>query len=329
MRDGVELTDSDPRARFGIRAARIRHHASLAVRPLVVAVLLALFPLPLLSQRSDARPQVDSARAWDHLRALVNIGPRVAGTPGGVQARRYIVDTLAKAGIKATEQPFEAATPFGRAKMANVVATLPGKRPDRIALGSHFDTKQFREFRFVGANDGGSSTALLLEIARVLESRPRDFTIDLLFFDGEEAFVEWGPTDGTYGSRHYVTWARESSTLSTLRALILLDMVGDRELALRREANSTPWLTDLLWSAAARLGHQQFFLKESTYIEDDHLPFLKAGVPAADLIDLEFSAWHTANDTLESVSARSLQVVGDVVLAALPEIEAHLAKTAK
>jgi Zn-dependent M28 family amino/carboxypeptidase len=267
---------------------------------------------------------IDSARAWDHLRALVALGPRVPGTPGNTQARQYLIKSLAASGITATEQPFEAETPVGRIRMANVVATLPGTRPERIALASHFDTKQFRDFRFVGANDGGSSTAVLLEIGRVLKTRQRTLTIDLLFFDGEEAFVEWGPTDGTYGSRHYVAAARKGNTLSGLRALVLLDLIGDKQLALRREANSTPWLTDIVWGAARRLGHQQHFLSESTFIEDDHIPFLRAGVPSVDIIDLDYPAWHTAGDTLDQVQARSLQIVGDVVLAAIPDIEKRL-----
>lgn len=291
-------------------------------------MLLATFLVLLAATAPSAQPAatIDSSKAWDHLRALVNLGPKVAGTPGNAQARQYIIKTLASAGIKATEQPFEVQTPVGLVKMANVVATLPGSRPERIALASHFDTKLFREFRFIGANDGGSSTALLLELARVLQARPRPFTIELIFFDGEEAFVEWGPTDGTYGSRHYVDAARKAGTLKSLRSLVLLDMVGDRQLAFKREANSTPWLTDLVWNAARKLGHQAHFLSEITPIEDDHLPFVRAGVPSVDLIDLDYVPWHTAGDTIDQVSARSLEVTGNVVLAALPDIEARLAK---
>ncbi len=209
--------------------------------------------------------------------------------------------------------------------MANVVATLPGSKPERIILSSHFDTKLFRDFRFVGASDSGSSTAALLELARVLKDRPRPFTIELLFFDGEEAVVEWSATDSTYGSRHYVQAGRAANTLSSIKALILLDMIGDKDLNIRRESQSTPWLTDIIWNAARRLGHQAHFVMESTPVEDDHVPFLKAGVPAVDIIDLDYPAWHTAADTLENVSAGSLQIVGEVVLAALPDIEQRLA----
>jgi glutaminyl-peptide cyclotransferase len=270
--------------------------------------------------------QFDGARAWAHLQAQVDIGPRVAGTPANAKTREYIISTLAASGINAVEQPFEARTPIGPVKMANVIATLPGDRPERIILASHFDTKLFEEFRFVGASDGASSTAALLELARVLESRPRPYTLEFLFFDGEEAFVEWTATDSTYGSRHYVQEARTSGTLASIKALILLDMIGDKDLNIRREENSTPWLTDIIWNAAHRLGYQRHFLNESTPVEDDHLPFLQAGVPAVDIIDLDYVAWHTADDTLDNVSAESVKIVGDVVLAALPEIEQRLLK---
>ena len=268
----------------------------------------------------------DSTRAYGHMRDLVEIGPRVSGTPANVKTRQYIISTLGAAGIKAAEQAFEARTPVGTVAMANVIATLPGTRPERIILASHFDTKLFREFRFVGASDGGSSTAVLLELGRVLKDRPRPFTIELLFLDGEEAVVEWSAKDSTYGSRHYVQAARAANTLLGIKALVLLDMVGDRRLNIRRETNSTPWLTDIIWTTARRLGHQRHFLDEATPIEDDHLPFLQAGVQAVDIIDLDYEAWHTAADTLENVSAQSLQIVGDVVLAALPEIEQRLLK---
>jgi len=278
------------------------------------------------AQLSPSASGFDSTRAYGHLRDLVAIGPRVAGTAANAKTREYIISTLSSMSIRAIEQPFDARTPLGPVKMANIIATLPGSRPDRIILASHFDTKLFREFRFVGASDGGSSTAALLELARVLKTQTRTFTIELLFLDGEEAFVEWTPTDSTYGSRHYVQVARTAGTLGSIKAFVLLDMIGDKDLNIRRESNSTPWLTDLIWSTARKLGYQSHFLSDTTPLEDDHLPFLKAGVPAVDIIDFDYAAWHTAADTLDKVSARSLQIVGDVVVAALPEIEARLAK---
>ena len=136
--------------------------------------------------------------------------------------------------------------------MVNVIATIPGPRADRIALASHFDTKLFKEFRFVGASDGASSTAALLELARVLKARQNEFTIELLFLDGEEAVVDWRGNDNTYGSRHYVQAARKAATLAALKALVLLDMIGDQDLTIRRDTNSTPWLVDIVWASAAQ-----------------------------------------------------------------------------
>ena len=162
----------------------------------------------------------------------------------------------------------------------------------------------------------------MLELARGLKNRQNEFTIELLFFDGEEAVVEWSlNNDNTYGSRYYVDAARKAGTLAGVKALILLDMIGDRNLTIRRDLKSTPWLVDIVWSAAAKLGHAKVFSNETTEIDDDHIAFVRAGVPSVDIIDLEYPQWHTAQDDLDHVSARSLQTVGDVVLAALPAIE--------
>ena len=270
----------------------------------------------------------DSGRAYEDLRRQVGFGPRPAGSAALAQCRQYILTQLKAAGIAAQEQAFDADTPIGRVRMANIVATIPGRRQDRIALATHYDTKLFREFRFVGASDGASSTAAVLELGRALKGRQNEYTIELLFFDGEEAFVDWYKNnDNTYGSRHYVQAAQKAGMLAGLKALILLDMIGDRNLTIRRDTNSTRWLTDLVWASAARLGHRAAFLQEDTTVEDDHLNFVRAGVPSVDLIDLEYPAWHTPQDTLDAVSARSLQIVGDVVLEALPQIEKRLAST--
>jgi glutaminyl-peptide cyclotransferase len=270
----------------------------------------------------------DAGRAFEHVRQLVAIGPRPAGSPGIAQARRYMLAQLAAAGVEASEQPFEATTPLGPIKMANVIARIPGASPQRLVIGGHFDTKLFRQFRFVGANDGGSSAAMLLELARVLKARRNPLAIELVFFDGEEATLpDWTGTDHTYGSRHYVDAARRAGALKTIGAMVLFDMVGDRDLTIRRETYSTRWLTDILWGSARRLGHGEF-LGEDFTVEDDHKPFLDAGVPAVDVIDLEYDAWHTERDTLDQVSARSLQIVGDTFLDALPKIEARLASQA-
>jgi glutaminyl-peptide cyclotransferase len=266
----------------------------------------------------------DSSRAWEHLRQLVALGPRPAGSAAIDQARAYIKAQLAASAVSVTEQAWEDKTPVGPIKMVNLIATFPGASKNRVIIGGHYDTKRFREFRFVGANDGGSSAAFLIELARVLKSRNNALTIELLFLDGEEAVVDWVGTDNTYGSRHYVAAARQNGSLATAKAFVLVDMIGDRDLKLTRETNSTPWLDGLIRGTANAQKLGAYFSGPPLALEDDHLPFLAAGVPSVDLIDFDFPAWHTAADTLDAVSARSLQVVADVLLAALPQIEAKL-----
>jgi Zn-dependent M28 family amino/carboxypeptidase len=288
--------------------------------PAVVAAVLAL-------QTMTPLPTFDSGRAWEHLRQLVAIGPRPSGSAAIDQTRKYIKDQLAAVGVTAVEQAWEDQTPLDKVKMVNLVATIPGARKERIVIAGHYDTKLYRQFRFVGANDGGSSAAFLLEIARVLKGRRNAMTIEILFLDGEEARLpDWSGTDNTYGSRHYVEMARRDGSLATLKAMLLVDMIGDRDLDIRRDTNSTPWLTNIVWETAKQKDLDDYFIPDSTKIEDDHLPFLAAGVPSVDVIDLDYEPWHTAKDTIDACSARSLQVVGDVVLAALPQIEAHLTK---
>jgi Zn-dependent M28 family amino/carboxypeptidase len=258
----------------------------------------------------------------------VTIGPRPSGSPAIEQTRKYIQSQLANVGLTAVEQAWEEQTPIDKVRMVNLIATIPGARKERIVFAGHYDTKLFREFRFVGASDGGSSAAFLLELARVLKARKNLFTIELLFLDGEEARLrDWAGTDNTYGSRHYVEMARRDGSLAMLKSVVLVDMIGDRDLRIRRDGNSTPWLTNIVWDAARKLQLEDTFVADSTRIEDDHIPFIAAGVPAVDIIDLDYEPWHTAKDTIDAVSARSLQLVGDVVLAALPSIESHLTKT--
>jgi Zn-dependent M28 family amino/carboxypeptidase len=286
----------------------------------VIALLVAL------ALQAPAAPHFDSNRAWEDLRQMVAIGPRPAGSPAIEATRTYIKKQLAAAGVAETDQAWDDRTPLGPVHMVNLIATIPGTSAgrDRLIIAGHYDTKLVREFRFVGADDGGSSAAFLLELARVLKAARNPMTIELLFLDGEEAVVEWEGNDHTYGSRHYVEAARRAGTLASARAMILVDMIGDRDLAIKRDTNSMPWLTDIIWSTAASLKLGNFFPQTSTGIEDDHLPFVEAGVPSVDIIDLDYAPWHTAADNLDAVGARSLQVVGDVLLAALPKIEDRL-----
>jgi len=286
--------------------------------------MLRLILVLALVLQTPAAARFDSNRAWEHLRQLVSLGPRPAGSAGIEQSRAYIRKQLASAGVPFVEQAWDAVTPRGTVRMVNLIATVPGARKDRLVVAGHYDTKRFDDIRFLGANDGGSSAAVLIELARGLKARKNALTMELLFLDGEEAVIQWQGDDRTYGSRHYVETARKDGSLRSLRAMILVDMVADRDLRMKRDLNSTPWLTDIIWDAARREKLGDYFSSEPTRIEDDHLPFIEAGVPAVDLIDLEYAPWHTAGDTLDAVSARSLQVVGDVLLAALPNIETRL-----
>jgi Zn-dependent M28 family amino/carboxypeptidase len=292
-----------------------------------ILAIAAVVVLVLAGQAGAQPPAFDGAAALKHVERLVAIGPRVAGTPGGVKAREYIVAELKRVpGLQVQVKSFEADTPHGRLSMANVIAVLPGKRPDVVMLAGHYDTKLFRQFTFVGANDGGSSAALLLELARRLAARPHDYTYWLVWFDGEEARETWTDRDSLYGSRRLAAELARDKRLP--RAMILVDMIGDRNLAIRREASSAGWLTDIIWEAAARLGHGAHFLRDVMPVEDDHVPFLRAGVPATLLIDFDFPPWHTAEDTLETLSATSLTIVGQSLLEALPSIEHYLSRNA-
>jgi Zn-dependent M28 family amino/carboxypeptidase len=270
-------------------------------------------------------PTFDSSRAYEDMRQMVAIGPRPSGSPAIATTREYIKKELTAAGVTPEELPFDAQTPLGMVHMVNIRATLPGQVNDRgrLVIGGHYDTKRIGDFAFVGASDGASSAAFLLELARALKGRTNPLPIELLFLDGEEAVVAWQGRDHTYGSRHYVQEAQRARTTKDIRAFVLVDMIGDRDLGIRREQNSTPWLTDAIWSAARRLNRAEF-LDEITPIEDDHLEFLQGGIASVDIIDLDYSAWHREDDRLDRVAASSLQAVGDVIIAALPAIEARL-----
>ncbi|MCL4524578.1 MAG: M28 family peptidase [Acidobacteria bacterium] len=273
---------------------------------------------------SDALPAeqtggFDGAKAFAHVEKLVAIGPRQSGTPGIRLAQDYIRTQLQSFGCTVDEDSFDASTPSGRIPMRNILVKIPGASTNIVLLLTHYDTK--RQENFVGANDGGSSTGLMLEMARQLCGKKGDVSVWIAFLDGEEALVEWSDTDGTYGSRQMAAKLAVASELKRVKAVVLADMIGDRDLTVKRESNSTRWLTDVIWNTARRLGYEKYFLSETQSIEDDHIPFLRRGVPAVDLIDLDYPAWHTPNDTLDKVSARSIGVVGHVILESVEEIE--------
>lgn len=261
----------------------------------------------------------DGGKAFAHVEKLVAIGPRTPNSDGIRRAQDYIRSQLQSFGCAVEEDNFNASTPIGSVPMKNILAKVPGARPGVLLFLTHYDTLRLQNF--IGANDSGSSTGLMLELARNLCSRKNALTIWIAFLDGEEAFVEWSDTDSTYGSRQLAAKLAISGELSRVKAVILADMIGDRDLKIKRESASTSWLTDLVWSTAARLGYAKHFLNDNLPIEDDHRPFLKREIPALDLIDFDYPPWHTAGDTLDKVSPRSLSIVGHVLLESLKELE--------
>ena len=249
------------------------------------------------------------------------MGPRQAGTPGIIPAQEYILSELKSYGCTAEPDDFHADTPAGSLAMKNIVVKIPGEHPEIVLLAGHYDTKRLENF--VGADDGGSSAAVMLELARLLCGKPRHDTVWIAFFDGEEAVNrEWKDPDNCYGSRQMAARMAASGDLKKIKAMILADMVGERNLRLPKGGeSSTKWLTDLVWGVAARLGYKDIFVDEEYDVGgDDHFSFMHRGVPATDVIDLAVPYWHTPEDTLDKVSARSLGIVGHVFLESLPEL---------
>jgi glutaminyl-peptide cyclotransferase len=274
-------------------------------------------------------------RAMVHVRKQVEIGPHPPGSPELAKARDYIVNELKSYGLTVSRHEFVTATPEGEKKMINITAEIPGESNDVLILGSHYDTKFYKDMHFVGANDPGASVGTLIELGRVLSSngqKPK-FTLWLVFFDGEESFCEgWddcgkpGAPDNTYGSRQYVSELKKKNQLERVRALILLDMIGYTTLELGRDTMSTKWLQDIIWQTAREIGYGSVFVDRPEGVGgDDHEPFLRAGIDAVDIIQLNsYPHWHTPEDTIDKVSPRSMKIVGDVIVASLPRIEQRL-----
>jgi glutaminyl-peptide cyclotransferase len=290
---------------------------------------------PFMSGTATAPPQVpddalpaektggfDGAKAYEHVAKLVGFGPRPSGSQAILATQDYITSQLSSFGCTVDTDAFSADTPAGRLPMKNIVAKIPGERQGIILLATHYDTKRLDNF--VGADDGGSSTGVMLELARKMCSmRPR-YSIWIAFFDGEEAVrKEWQDPDNRYGSRQMAAKMAASGDLKHVHAMILADLVGGKALGIRKEQNSTKELEDLIWATAKQLGYGDIFLDQETPVDDDHLSFLSRGVPAADVIDLVNSAgyWHTPQDTLDKVSARSLGIVGHVLLESVAVLE--------
>jgi glutaminyl-peptide cyclotransferase len=302
---------------------RLRREGRRRLLILIAACVCLSFASPL---KPTEPAGFSGGHAFEDLKHLVSFGPRPSGSAALDKTREWLVHELRGAGAEGEEDSFTASTPIGPLPMTNLIAKFPGSGRETVIVAGHYDTKRFDDFRFVGANDGGSSAALLVELARVLNGQKHALNYWLVFFDGEEAVrTQWEGTDNTYGSRHLVEKLSQGGELSRIKALILVDMVGDAQLRIPRESNSTPWLTDLVFRTAQGLGYSKYFVGSQDAVEDDHIPFVNAGVSALDLIDLDYgpngSYWHTAQDTPEHCSPLSLTIVGRVVVASLEELD--------
>jgi Zn-dependent M28 family amino/carboxypeptidase len=263
-------------------------------------------------------PQIDAKRAFEYTREVTAFGPRYMGNENHKKLERYILDHLK--GDQVEDDAFTADTVEGKFPVRNIIAKFPGKKDGIIAILGHYDTNYpLRDTGYVGANDGGSSTAILLEYANQFRGKTRDgYSVWLVWTDGEEAVKQWSDTDSDYGSRHLAEKWEKDGTLKKIKALMVMDMIGDADLNIDRNTNGTPWLLDLIYDAATRGGYQSHFYAREGPIEDDHLPFLKRGVPCADVIDLDYGYnnvfHHTPQDTMDKLSPKSLQIVGNTTL---------------
>ena len=264
--------------------------------------------------------EVSGERALEEVRNFVQLGPRVSGTEGAERAANNLAERLRALGVEAEIQEFRDRAPGGELVFRNVVGRIPGTGGGMILFGSHYDTKAGIAEDFEGANDSGSSTGLLLELARVFrEDAPHAMEIRLAFFDGEECAEAYGPADGLHGSRRLAAQMEADGSLKAVAAMILLDMVGDRNLTVTIPRNSTPELVAKAFDAARAEGVRRAFQLYPGHILDDHVPFLERGVPAINLIDFHYGSatglndwWHTPEDTMDKLSAESLDVVGRV-----------------
>jgi glutaminyl-peptide cyclotransferase len=296
----------------------VRTMKSISIWKIALTALLLIGPHPTFAQ-----PHFNGAKALDYAREFVSIGPRWPTSPGHVKAEEFLRDHFKHDQLE--EDTFTANTPIGTVPMRNFIVRFPGRKNGVIVLGTHYETNYpLRNINFVGANDGGSTTGLLMEIADQLRGDvARNKTLDgysvwLVFFDGEEAIQSWSKSDSTYGSRHLAAkWGRDG-TLPKIKAFMLADMIGDKDLDIQHETNSTDWLVALVRQAAKKFGYERYFFQTDEAVEDDHLPFVERSVPSIDVIDLDYgpnnSYHHTADDTMDKISARSLTIDGDVFL---------------
>ena len=291
-------------------------------------------PLPI-SAAASAPPQTadeapppektggfDGKRAFAQVAKQVSFGPRPSGSQAIVHLQDYLQSELKSYGCSVETDSFGADTPVGRLPMKNILVKIPGEKPGVILLGTHYDTKILDNF--VGADDGGSSTGVMLELARLLCPQHGKYAVWIAFFDGEEAVKVWSDSDSRYGSRQMSAKLAASGDLKKIRAFLLADIVGGRTARFLREDHSTPTLVDLIWNTSANLGYSAIFPNESTSAQDDHDSFSKRGVPSVDVIGdfVNNGYWHTPQDALDKISAKTLAITGHVFLETVKQLQA-------
>ena len=300
-----------------------------AASPAATAPAASSTPAIALSDLAPPPSQTggfDGAAAYDFTTKLVSFGPRPPASDAIRKTQDYIESQLKGFGCAVDVDAFNAQTPIGTLAMKNIVARIPGTGQGIILLMTHYDTK--RVDNFVGAEDAGSSSGLMLEMARQLCGKPKQAnSVWIAFLDGEEtqATFAWSDADSVYGSRELAARMAVSGDLKKIKAVILADMVGQKGLHIWRDSSAPKWLNDLIWRTADRLGYQDVFQSEETSTTDDHVPFLRRGVAAIDIIDLgdyqREGYWHTAQDTMDKISPRSLAIVGHVLVESVAELQ--------
>ncbi|MGA8041929.1 MAG: M28 family peptidase, partial [Terracidiphilus sp.] len=307
----------------------VRWLMSRAVQRVLYAGAAMMMLTPLAA---TAQGHFNGQKAYDYAREFVAIGPRWPTSQGHVKAEQFLRNHFAHDQVE--EDAFTADTPIGPVGMRNFIVRYPGKKDGVIVLASHYETNYWlRNINFVGANDGAATVGLLMAIGdqlheQVAGGRKLDgFSVWLVFFDGEEAIRSWSASDSTYGSRHLAAkWGRDG-TLGRIKAFMLADMIGDKDLDIQRESQSADWLVGLVRRAAQKFGYERYFFQQEETVEDDHVPFVQRGVPSIDVIDLDYgpnnSYHHTAQDTMDKISAHSLMIDGDVFLETIRLINAR------
>ena len=308
-----------------------RRHAFFFAKRLHLSSLIFLVFVLLASVLYSESPRPAQAKIWEefsgekalaHVQRLVDLGPRPPGSEAIETSRNYIENQLRLSGWQVTRQAFTDDTPRGKVQFVNLIARFPGhgSTVPSFLLCSHYDTKTFDTIRFVGANDAGSSTGLLLELARVLGQHPNlAAKVELVFFDGEEAYENFSETDGLYGSRYFARQLADAKTGKQFRGGILFDMVGDRSLDITLPTDSPAEMARDIFASADALKLRSYFSYFDREMTDDHTPLNAIGIPTIDVIDFDFAWWHTAGDTIDKLSAQSLQIVGSVAAYYLSE----------